>query len=82
MIKLLGDWSGNIKMLNGFFVQNLLVENAKSEHQHWILHLQISLGILHIQINLGTKFQLELKILIFRTKFAHKGYLWSKTEFQ
>ena len=32
------------------------VENRKSEHHHWILHIWISLG---------TKFQLKLTILIF-----------------
>ena len=36
--------------------------------------------ILDIQISLGTKFHLKLKILIFLTKFAQKGYFWSKTE--
>ena len=37
-------------------------------------------GIFHIQVILGTKFQLELKILTFWTKLAQKGYFWSKTE--
>ena len=31
-------------------------------------------------ISLGTKFQLKLKILFFWTKFAQKGYFWSKIE--
>ena len=35
---------------------------------------------LHIQISLSTKFQLKLKIVIFRTKFAQKGYFQSQTE--
>ena len=47
------------------------VKNWKSEHHHWILHIQISLG---------TKFQLKLTILIFLTRFIQKGFFWSKTE--
>ena len=49
----------------------LLFENGKSGHQHWILHIRISQG---------TEFQLKLKILRFWTKFAQKGYFLSKTE--
>ena len=41
-----------------------LVKNRKSEHHHWILLIQISLG---------TKFQLKLTISIFCTTFAQKG---------
>ena len=41
-----------------------LVKNWKSEHHHWIPH---------VQFNLGTKFPLKLTILIFWTKFAQKG---------
>ena len=37
----------------------------KTEPDHWILHVQISLG---------TKFQPKLTILIFWTRFAQKGY--------
>ena len=48
-----------------------LVKIGKSKHHHWILHIWISLG---------TKFHLKLGILIFGTKFAQKGYFWSKTE--
>ena len=48
-----------------------LVENRKREHQH---------GILCIWISLGTKFQLELIILSFWTKFTHKRYFRLKTE--
>ena len=40
------------------------IKNRKSEHHHWIMHIQISLG---------TKFQLKLTILIFWTKFVQKG---------
>ena len=47
------------------------VKNWKSEHHHWILHIQISLG---------TKFQLKLTILIFLTRFTQKGFFWSETE--
>ena len=43
----------------------------KSEHHHWILH---------IQINLGTKFYFRLIILICWTKFAPKVYFWYITE--
>ena len=49
----------------------LMVENEKSEHYHWALHIRISLSI---------KFHLELTILIFWAKFAQKekGYFRSK----
>ena len=46
-------------------------ESRENEHRHWILHIQISEG---------TKFYLEQTILSFRTKFAQKMYIWSKTE--
>ena len=38
--------SGNIKMLNGFFWQNLQkkVYNRKSEYHYWILHIQNNMG--------------------------------------
>ena len=49
----------------------LLVENRKSEHHHWILHIWISLN---------TKFQVKLTVLIFWTKFGLKGYFQSKME--
>ena len=45
-------------------------QKQKSEQHHWILH---------IRIWLATKFQLKVTILIFWTKFAKKGYFWSKT---
>ena len=44
---------------------------AKIERHHWLLL---------IQINLVTKFQFKLKILIFWTKFAQRGYFQSKTK--
>ena len=47
------------------------IKNRKSEHHDWILH---------IRIIVRTKFQLKLIILIFRTKFALKGYFHSKTK--
>ena len=47
------------------------VKNWKRERHHWILHIQISLE---------TKFRLKLTILIFLTRFAHKGFFWSKIE--
>ena len=34
---------------------------------------------LAIRISLGSKFQLKLAVLIFWTRFAQKGYFWSKT---
>ena len=46
------------------FVQIFLVENWKSEHHHWILHIRISLGI---------KFHIELTILIFVPNLPKKG---------
>ena len=42
--KLSADESGNIKIPNEVFGQNLGVENQKSEHHHWILYIWISLG--------------------------------------
>ena len=39
--------------------------NRKMKHHHWIPLIQISLG---------TKFQLELTILIFLTRFTQKGF--------
>ena len=47
------------------------IKNRKSEYHHWILNVWISVG---------TKFQLQLIILIFWTKFAQKGYFHSETE--
>ena len=41
---------------------------------------QTSLLNMNIEISLGTKFQLNLIILIFRTKFPQKGYFQSKLE--
>ena len=40
--KLLGEYSGSFKMPKRFFGQNVQVENGKSEHHHWILHIRIS----------------------------------------
>ena len=47
------------------------LRNKKSEHQHWILHIWISLSL---------EFHLELTILIFWIKFAQTAYARSKTE--
>ena len=47
------------------------VKNKKSEYHRWILHVRISVG---------TKFQLKVASLIFWTKFAQKGYFYSKTK--
>ena len=47
------------------------VENRKSEHDH---------GILHIWISLHTKFQLKLIILSFWNKFTQKRYFQLQTE--
>ena len=47
------------------------IKNRKSEHEHWILHIWISLNI---------KFHFELTILFFWTKFAEKAYSPLKTE--
>ena len=35
---------------------------------------------MNMEISLGTKFQLKITILIFRTKFPQKGYFQSKPE--
>ena len=48
-----------------------LVESRKSEHQHWILHIRISLV---------TKFRLKMTILIFWTKIIQKGCFRLKME--
>ena len=47
------------------------IKNWKSEHHHWMAHIQTSLD---------TKFLLKLIILIFLTRLAQKGFFWSKTE--
>ena len=47
------------------------VKNRKSEHHH---------SSLHIGTSLGAKFQLKLTVYFFFTKFAQKGYFWTKTE--
>ena len=47
------------------------IKDRKSEHHHWILHTRFSLG---------TRFQLQLIILTFWTKFAQKEYFQSKPE--
>ena len=44
--------------------------SGRKQH-HWILHIQISLGI---------KFHLKLTIVTIWTKFAQKGHFWSKTK--
>ena len=46
------------------------LKNKKNEQHHWILR---------IWIIVATKFQLQLIILSFWTKFAQKGYFYSKT---
>ena len=51
----------------GYFWSKL----EKGQYHHWILH---------IRIGESTKFQFKLIILIFWSKFAQKGCLWSKTE--
>ena len=47
------------------------IKNRKSEHHYWILHIRFSLG---------TKFQLQLIISTFWTKFVQKAYSRSKSE--
>ena len=56
-------------MPNGFFGQNFQVENRKSEHHHWILHIRSSLG---------TKFQVKLTVFIFWPKLHKKVSFWAK----
>ena len=55
------------------YLENLQrkVQNRKSEHHHWILHIRNSLG---------TNFQLKLKILNFGIELTQKGYFQSKKE--
>ena len=63
-------WTGNFNFLEQICPKGIFpIKNRKIEHQHWIKH---------IQIRLGTKFQFQLIILTFWTKFAQKGYFWSK----
>ena len=52
-------------------IKVFLVENGKSEHHRWILH---------IRTDLGSKFQFRLTNVIFRAKFLQKGCFRSKTE--
>ena len=55
----------SFKFLDKIFpVKIFMVKIRKSEHYHWILHIQISLG---------TKLQLKLTILILWTKFTQIG---------
>ena len=73
-ISLKGNFSS--KWTFWFFGPNLPkkvfpVQNWKSEHHHWILHVQFSFG---------SKFQLKLTILTFLTKFTQEGFFWYKTE--
>ena len=49
----------------------ILVRNRKSEHDHWIVHIRISIG---------SKLQLKLTKNFFWTRFTQKRYFWSKTE--
>ena len=65
IFKLVYVWSFTLDWQFWHFGPNLpkgafLIENVKSEHRHWILHIRISLGI---------NFHLKLPILIFWTKF-------------
>ena len=48
-----------------------LIENRKSEHYHWVLHIRISLG---------TNFQSKFTVLILWTKFAQNRYFQPETE--
>ena len=57
-------------MPNGFFKQHLHIEDGKSEHNHLILNMRISLG---------TKFQLKLTRIIW-IKFVQKERFQFKTE--
>ena len=69
-IRLVRNFSSN--WILTFFGPNLYKKvfpskNCKSEHHHWIPH---------VQITYGTKFQLKLAILFFfLTKFTQKGFL-------
>ena len=65
-------WTDNFHFLDQISPKRVFpIKNRKSEHDHLILHAQISVG---------SKFQLKLIILIFWTKFAQKGYFHSKTK--
>ena len=60
----------NFKFLDQTYPRKIFLSKIrKSEHHHWISHIQISLG---------TKFQ--LKLTTFLTRFAKKWIFWSKTE--
>ena len=64
-------WTGSSDFMDKICPKKIFpVKNRKSEHNPWILHIRISIG---------TTFQFKLTILIFWTKFAQKGYFWSKT---
>ena len=57
------------KFTHGVFLEK---KNRKSEHKHWNMN---------IQINVDIKLQFKLTILFFSpTKFAQRGYFWSKAE--
>ena len=71
-MSLVRNFSSNLQFW--FFGPNLPrkvfpIKNWKSEHRHWIRH---------IQIRPGTKSQLKLTILIFLTRFAPKWFFGPK----
>ena len=58
--KLLADKSGNIKMPNGFFGQNVQVWNRKNENFYWILYIWI--GLQSFTKNIGKIEQVKINL--------------------
>ena len=71
--KLLEGLSGNIKIPNRFLKQSLQ-KTSKTEKMNTTIEFCI------FEIVLGTKFQLNLTIMIFWTKLTPKKYFQSKNE--
>ena len=65
-------WTNNFEFLEQISPKKIFkIKTKNSEHPHWILHIQISLG---------TEFVFKRTILIFWTKFVQRGKIQSKTE--
>ena len=65
-------WNNNFNLFNQIWPKRPFpVLKGKSEHHFWTLHIQMSLNI---------KFQLQITILTFRTKFSQKRSYHSKTK--
>ena len=68
----ISSYTGNFKFLDQIYPKRVFpVQSRTNERLHRIQHICISLG--------NKKFHLKQIILSIWTKFAQKGYLWSRT---